>query len=82
LHSELAYQYNVMAILFESADQQLDKELTALEAAIEASDKPAQQASLQRIQALLFKLGQEALDENAEWLLLHRARPLEPVMAG
>jgi hypothetical protein len=82
LHSELAYQYNTMAILFESADQQLDKELAALEAAIEASDNPAQQASIQRIQALLFKLGQEALDENAEWLLLHRARPLEPVMAG
>ncbi|MEQ1826286.1 MAG: hypothetical protein ABL921_10075, partial [Pirellula sp.] len=34
------------------------------------------------IQDFIFELGREALDENAEWLILHRARPLEPVMAG
>jgi len=34
------------------------------------------------IQATIKELGMEALDENAEWLILHRARPLEPVMAG
>ena len=31
---------------------------------------------------LLKAVGKEALDENAEWLILHRARPLEPLMAG
>ena len=33
-------------------------------------------------QDTLYELGKEALDENAEWLLLHRARPLEFPMAG
>ncbi|MCO6455862.1 MAG: hypothetical protein J5I93_11245 [Pirellulaceae bacterium] len=34
------------------------------------------------VQDAILELGGEALDENAEWLILHRARPLEPVMAG
>lgn len=38
--------------------------------------------TVRQMQDALFELGQEALDENAEWLILHRARPLEPVMAG
>ncbi|MCA9200738.1 MAG: hypothetical protein KDA87_24535, partial [Planctomycetales bacterium] len=37
---------------------------------------------VRQLQDALFDLGQEALDENAEWLILHRARPLEPVLAG
>ena len=36
----------------------------------------------ENIHSLLFALGKEALDENSEWLILHRARPMEPVMAG
>ena len=39
------------------------------------------QPRLIEIQDFLFALGKEARDENAEWLLLHRARPLEPVRA-
>ncbi|MEO8496482.1 MAG: hypothetical protein ABI614_15545 [Planctomycetota bacterium] len=102
LHSEWGYQYSTMTGLFEAAGARLDKELTALQDAIEEESvlqsasvgedddvaerrrslKCRQEQSVQRIQALLFELGQEALDENAEWLILHRARPLEPVMAG
>lgn len=36
----------------------------------------------ERIHQLLYALGKEALDENSEWLILHRSRPMEPVMAG
>jgi hypothetical protein len=31
---------------------------------------------------ILYQVGCEALNENAEWLILHRARPLEPLMTG
>jgi hypothetical protein len=34
------------------------------------------------VQEILFALGLQALNENGEWLILHRARPLEPVLAG
>jgi hypothetical protein len=34
------------------------------------------------VQEILYQVGCEALSENAEWLILHRARPLEPFMAG
>jgi hypothetical protein len=34
------------------------------------------------IQAMLYELGRESLEENAEWLILHRARPLEPFLGG
>lgn len=40
------------------------------------------QAHIRSIQSLLKKSGQQFLDENAEWLILHRSRPMEPVMAG
>lgn len=82
LHSEQAYQYNTMATLFHVASLRLDRELAALQASVDAGRPVERDESLRRVQALLFDLGKEALDENAEWLLLHRARPLEPVMAG
>jgi hypothetical protein len=34
------------------------------------------------VQDILYQVGCEALSENAEWLILHRARPLELFMAG
>lgn len=37
---------------------------------------------VRQTQNALYELGIESLDENAEWLILHRARPLEPLMAG
>lgn len=37
---------------------------------------------LKNMQELLITLGREALAENSEWLILHRARPLELPMAG
>lgn len=40
------------------------------------------EARIAAIQHLLRKAGHQFLDENAEWLILHRSRPMEPVMAG
>jgi hypothetical protein len=83
LHSEFAYQYNTMAGLFHAVDGRLQKELQDLDALIHRAADPAEvRKKIEHIQALLKELGQEALDENAEWLLLHRARPLEPLLPG
>jgi hypothetical protein len=80
LHSELAYQYNTMAALFASASLRMSAEVERL------ADPTISQEDFERAlietQEFLFALGKESLDENAEWLLLHRARPMEPVMAG
>jgi hypothetical protein len=56
-------QFSRMSDLFYTADQQMDR-LSA------ANDD---QAAV----ALVRALGLEALDENSEWLILHRERPLE-----
>lgn len=81
LLSELSYQYNTMASLFRSADVRLEHELAILRE-IPDGEVASYEKQLATIRELLFELGCEALDEHAEWLILHRARPLEPVMAG
>jgi len=80
LYSESAYQYNTMASLFKHARLRVGADLERL--AQEAPGSPEFDESVAGIQEYLYALGKEALDENAEWLLLHRARPLEPMMPG
>ncbi len=80
LNSELAYQYSTMAALFVYADGRLEGQIKALEE--HGAGTPEYSKTLHEIRELLCGLGVEALDENAEWLILHRARPLEPVMTG
>jgi hypothetical protein len=80
LYSELAYQYGTMMTLFQCAELQLTQACADLKALDPKSGE--YRRKLREIQDFLFALGKEALDENAEWLILHRARPLEPVMAG
>jgi hypothetical protein len=82
LRSEFAYQYDTMAAVFETAYDRLGTYMSEFKQALEDADERAKSEIQERIQSLIFELGQEALDENAEWLILHRARPLEPVMAG
>jgi hypothetical protein len=85
LFSELAYQYNTMAGLFRTAVSRMDSELMELERLLPTADSEKDtlfDQEVKRVQDFLAAVGKEALDENAEWLLLHRARPLEPVMAG
>jgi hypothetical protein len=63
LLEELARQYARMHDIFSTANQRLEKIL---------ADK-----QISRAQALLVELGRESLTENASWLMLRRARPLE-----
>jgi len=81
LYSEMVYQYNTMSTLFGNARIRLAWEIARLES-LEAESGGSFEEALDRVRDFLFDLGKEALDENAEWLILHRARPLEPVMAG
>jgi hypothetical protein len=77
LLSELAYQYNTMATLFRHAERRFATELESLRPG--EADFPTR---VRYLQDFIFALGKEALEENAEWLLLHRARPMEPVLPG
>ena len=81
LYAEHARQDQSMRELFATAHRQLQGDLLAIRETIDTkpSEAPAQIA---QVQGLLFSLGKEALNENAEWLILHRARPLEPFVAG
>ncbi len=64
-HAQHGKQYQTMSILFGRASAALDKVLRA---------RPPDQA---RVAHVLRELGEESLAENADWLLMHRERPLE-----
>jgi len=66
--SEHAKQFGRMAELFDAAEKHLAAQLKAGDTG-SASD-------------LLKELGQEALEENGDWVLLHRERPLEVPHSG
>ncbi|MDX6289044.1 MAG: hypothetical protein QOH42_843 [Blastocatellia bacterium] len=66
--SEHAKQYSRMGIIFSNARQPLIKML--------------KDQHYQRAQHLIEELGKEALEENGDWVLLHRERPLEVPHAG
>jgi hypothetical protein len=66
--SEHAKQFGRMAELFDVAEAHLTSQLNAGETT-QASE-------------LLKELGQEALEENGDWVLLHRERPLEVPHSG
>ncbi len=79
LYAEHSRQFSSMADVFLAARRRIDGHLMAIE------NNPRSPDVLKRIEAIqdiLHALGQQALDENAEWLILHRSRPLEPVLAG
>lgn len=77
LYSEEAYHFNSMAIAFRAGDERLAHLLH------QADKNPSAAPGLiDEAQELVFMLGKEALDENAEWLILHRARPMEPVFGA
>lgn len=79
--AELHRQYGSMKSLYRCADRRLEELLTRLAPLTDKAD-PARLRLLEETHDILYQLGCEALDENAEWLILHRARPLEPFMAG
>jgi hypothetical protein len=66
--SEHAKQYSRMSELFDTGVRRLDEYL--------------RKQDYDGARALLRELGQEALEENGDWVLLHRERPLEVPHAG
>jgi hypothetical protein len=64
-HEELSKQYERIYVLFRSGKHELTAAL--------AKEPP----DIQRAQEIIVALGQEAVQENAQWLLLRRSKPLE-----
>jgi len=62
-HSEQAKQFHWMSTLFSRASLRLTEFL--------------QQGNLEEARAVIRELGEEALAENGDWVMLHRERPLK-----
>jgi hypothetical protein len=71
--------FRAMLNLYNCADARLEKLIPSYAA---ASDPAAEERLLSEIHSIYYQLGCEALNENAEWIILHRARPLEPFIGG
>ena len=71
--------YASMASLFQAAGLRLDDYSNWAEQAGKERQEVVEKQIVANIQALIVAVGREALSENAEWLITHRARPLEPV---
>lgn len=82
LLSEETYRYAAMASMFYSADLRLQDLLESMAAAIASEDSEGIRKARREANDLFFAVGKEALDENAEWLILHRSRPLELVLGS
>jgi hypothetical protein len=67
-YSEHAKQYGRMAELFDTAERHLAQML--------------EKGDHHHAAELLRELGEEALEENGDWVLLHRERPLEVPHSG
>jgi hypothetical protein len=65
-YAEQARNYNRMAHVFGQAEKRVERDLGA--------------GKLDEARETLGRLGIEALDENGDWLLLHRERPLRPLV--
>jgi hypothetical protein len=82
-YSEEYRNYCSMRALYRSANRRLDMLLEELGSeSKENSTDWKRHRLIAEAQDILYQVGCEALNENAEWLILHRARPLEPFMAG
>ncbi len=66
---EHAKQYERMAVIFARANK-------ALKEIIDKSNKADPELNY-KVQKRLLELGKEALEENGDWVLLHRKKPLE-----
>jgi hypothetical protein len=71
--------YASMASLFQAAGLRFDDFFNWPEQAPKDQQEAVEKQIVTHIQSLVVAVGREALSENAEWLITHRARPLEPV---
>jgi hypothetical protein len=74
-------RYESMASLFQAASVRFDDHFRLLTQLNSGETSRAQQSVVGKLQSLLVAVGREALSENAEWLITHRARPLAPISA-
>ncbi|MBV9998921.1 MAG: hypothetical protein JO015_07380 [Verrucomicrobia bacterium] len=74
-------RYASMVSLFQAAGPRFDHYFNLPERVPPDQKAAAERHALTGLQALLVAVGSEALSENAEWLITHRVRPLEPVSA-
>ncbi|MEM6280083.1 MAG: hypothetical protein AAF733_11425 [Verrucomicrobiota bacterium] len=81
LLAEQSRQYLSMHELFRNAESYLTQRFEEWDGK-KKLDEYAAGTPEEAIQLTLEELGKEALDEQAEWLVLHRARPMEPFLAG
>ena len=77
--AELLRHYASMASLFQAAGLRFDDYSKWAEQPVKDRQEGAEKQVVANIQALIVAVGREALSENGEWLIRHRARPLEPV---
>ena len=82
-YAEEYRNYCSMRILYKSAERRLELILTELDSPpyINSTDWTRRRL-VAEAQDIFYQVGCEALSENAEWLICHRARPLEMFMAG
>jgi hypothetical protein len=71
-YAEQVRTYHRMADVFRRADNRLDAELRS-------QDPESRVARLKSAQEVILHLGIQALEENGDWLLLHRDRPIKIV---
>jgi hypothetical protein len=77
--SENIRRYASMASLFEAAGVRFDEYVSWLQRASKDQIETVRKRVVTNIQSLIVAVGREALSENAEWLIAHRTRPIEPV---
>ena len=77
--NEEARVYSSIAFLYACADRRLGLLIEKFKMDEDTKDNTR---LLKEIQDLFYQLGCESLNENAEWLIQHRARPLEMFVAG
>jgi hypothetical protein len=71
--------YASMASLYQTAGLRFDDYCNWAEQSDKDRQEGVEKEVVANIQSLIVAVGREALSENAEWLITHRARPLEPV---
>jgi nitrate reductase gamma subunit len=72
---EQAKQYERMTALFSKASEELEKILIRQQQ--QSNESAMSETDQKAAKTILLELGKEALEENGDWVLLHRKRPLE-----
>lgn len=74
-------RYSTMLGLYRGANLRMSRFLTTLEEQVrQKAPQPELQQTIRAIQSLLVELGVESLNENSEWLQMHRTTPIAPLM--